>query len=54
MAEPTVQSIAVEQGIEQAVLLASAGLFDCRSRHRTGDPGPLTSVGGLRCSCALC
>lgn len=47
MSDPTVQNIAVAQGVDQAVLLTTAGLFDGRSKHRSSDAGPLTSVGGL-------
>ncbi len=47
MTDPAVEKIAVAKSVEQAVLLTTAGVFDARWRHRSGDAGPSTMIGGL-------
>ncbi len=47
MREGVIRKLIEPQTVDQAVLITSAGLFDGRSRHRSGDSGPLTRVGGM-------
>ena len=47
MRERVIRKLIEPQTVEQAVLITSTGLFNGRSRHRSGDSGPLTRVGGM-------
>ncbi len=47
MTDSTVEKMSITGRLDQAVLLTTGGLFDRPSRHRSGDVGPLTQVGGL-------